>query len=252
MVKLPQGAVKHISLWGWAWATRGFAVYAEEVFLGLIQRICKMSDATTHTHVNDSKQADSLAGRNPEKIPHNSSANFPVLSCNSSSFVNSAWEVLALYCFFQKYEGASHAVLVIVAVPFCVAFLCNLKLFPYPLFSVSFSRCLLPWQPFFLLFSGIKMHQKLSFLPKTTVTGMNTPAGLVMNGNDSASAADAQRGVALIRSRLLHRPLTAASPTLLAACDVPPETCPPGDHGANPARLAQMPRPHFSLLNFCI
>lgn len=53
-----------------------------------------------------------------------------------------------------------------------------------------------------------------------------------MNGNDSASIADAQRGAALIRSRLPHRPLTAASPTLLEARDVPPETCPPGEHSA--------------------
>lgn len=80
---------------------------------------------------------------------------------------------------------------------------------------------------------------------------MNTPAVLVMNGNDSASAADAQRGVALIRSRLPHRPLTAASPASLTACDVLPETCPPEDRGAKPAHLAQMPWPRFSLLHFC-
>lgn len=82
-----------------------------------------------------------------------------------------------------------------------------------------------------------------------------------MNGNDSASAADAQRGVALIRSHLAHRPLTAASPTSLAACDVPPETCPPGEHGAlsvgqdkvtgtKPGHLAWMPGPPCSVFAF--
>lgn len=208
-------------------------------FLGLIQVSCKMSDAT-HTDVTDSKQTASLAGRNPEKTPCNSNANFPVLPCNGSSFVNRAWEVLAIYRFLQKHEGASHAVLVIVAAHFCAAFPWDLKLFPHPLFSVSLSGCLLPWQPFFLLFSGIKRHQKLSSLPKTTVTRMNTPAGLVMNGNDSASIADTQRGVALIRSRLPHRPLMAASPTSPAGCDVPPETCPLGDRGALSLKTEQV------------
>lgn len=97
--------------------------------------------AATHTDVNDS---DSLAGRNAEKIPCNNNANFSVLSCNWSSFVNQAWEVLAIYRFLQKHEGASHAVLVIVAAPFCAAFPWDLKLFPYPLFSVSISGCRLP------------------------------------------------------------------------------------------------------------
>lgn len=145
-----------------------------------------------------------------------------MLPWNGNSFVNWAWEVLAIYCFLQKDEGASHTILVIVAVPFCAAFPWDLKLFPYPLFSLSLSGCLLPWQPFFLLVLGIKRHQKLSSLPKTAVTRMSTPAGLVMNGNDSASIANAQRRVALIRSRLPHQFLMATSPTLPAAFDVPP------------------------------
>lgn len=87
-----------------------------------------MSDAT-HTDVNDS---DSLAGRNAEKIPCNNNANFSVLSCNWSSFVNQAWEVLAIYRFLQKHEGASHAVLVIVAAPFCAAISLGLKVISLP------------------------------------------------------------------------------------------------------------------------
>lgn len=138
------------------------------------------------------------------------STNSPALFCNLRSFVTWAWEVLAICCFLQKCEGASHTVLDIAATLFYAAFPWDLKLFPYPLFSVSLSGCLLPWHPFFLLFSGIKRHQKLSSLPKTTVTRINTPVGLVMNGNDSASAADAQRRVALIRSRLPHHSLDSS------------------------------------------
>lgn len=70
-------------------------------FLGLIWVSCKRSNAT-HADLNDSKQTNSLAGRNLERICCNSNANFTVLSCNLSSFVNWAWEVLAIYCSFRN------------------------------------------------------------------------------------------------------------------------------------------------------
>lgn len=211
-----------------------------------------MNDAT-NTDVNTQTRQTAQQEESQKKY---SSANFPVLSQNWCSFVTWAWEVLAIYCFLQKREGASHTVLVIVAALFYAAFPWDLKLFPYPPFSVSLSGCLLPWQPFFLLFSGIKRHQKLSSLPKTTVTRINTPVGLVMNGNDSASVADAQRGVALIRSRLPHRPL--AAPHLHCSQHV---MFPPGSTVLLPSRqdkltqtktihLRWMPRLPFSIFAF--
>lgn len=92
------------------------------------------TDVNTHTRQTAQQE---------ESQTKYSSANFPALSCNWSSFVTWAWEVLATFPFLQKHEGVSHTVLVIVAAPFYAAFPWDLKLFPYPLFPVSLSGCLL-------------------------------------------------------------------------------------------------------------